>query len=164
MSDMTNKLTAWLTSYTSGLAWHNKLQNENTKLTYLPNFKKYCDFAKKNPEELINLKLEGLRNTGTPQEFQAEDLLENFIVSSTYPLSTIDGIRTAVLSFYRNNRRPLIEIVDVETPQSKQRTPKTEDIVALDNALTTLRDKPVLWFLVSAPVRLDTITKLKGVI
>jgi hypothetical protein len=110
---------------------------------------------------LINLKLEGLRNTGTTIEFQAEDLVEYFIASSTYPKSTIDGIRTAVLSFYRNNRRPLIEIVDVETPQSKQRTPKTEDSVDLDNALPTLRDKAILWFVASAPVRLDTLSKLK---
>jgi site-specific recombinase XerC len=88
-------------------------------------------------------------------------LLESFISSSTYPLSTKDGIRTAVLSFYKNNRRPLTEIVDVETPESKMRCPKTQDILDLENALTTLRDKALLWFIASAPVRLDTLTRLK---
>lgn len=162
MSNLTDALTEWLISFSSGLTWYNKLTNKNTKITYLPNFKKYCDYTKTDPEKLIELKLEGLRNTGTTKEYQAEDLLEHFLVSSTsYPLSTKDGIRTAVLSFYKNNRRPLAEIMDVETPESKQRTPKTEDIIDLDNALNSLRDKALLWFIASAPVRLDTLTLLK---
>jgi hypothetical protein len=64
-------------------------------------------------------------------------------VSSTYPLSTKDRIRTAVLNLYKNNRQqPLAEIMDVEAPESKQRSPKTEEIIDLDNALNSLRQSP----------------------
>jgi integrase len=65
-----------------------------------------------------------------------------------------------VISFYKNNRRSLNDIVDVSTPESKMRCPKTQDILDLENAFTTLRDKALIWFIASAPVRLETLTKL----
>src|SRR4030067_2349812 len=100
------------------MALFNKLQSENTKIAYLPNLKKYCDWVKKNPDQLIESKIEGLQSINTPKEFQAENLLETFISTSKFPLSVKDGIRTTVISFYKHNRRPLIEIMDVSTPES----------------------------------------------
>lgn len=83
-----------------------------------------------------------------------------FYYKSTYPKSTIDGIRTAVLSFYKANRRPLINIIDVVTPDSKDRTPKPNDIAELENSMSTLRDKAIVWFFASTPIRLRTLTRL----
>jgi hypothetical protein len=143
------------------MAWFNKLNAVNTKRTYLPNLKKYCDWAKKNPDELILLKIEGLQAINTPKEFQAENLLETFISTTKFSSAVKDSIRTTVISFYKNNRRPLIEIMDVSTPESKQRCPKTQDILDLENAFFSFRDKALLWFIASAPFRLDTLTKLK---
>jgi hypothetical protein len=60
---MTDSLTEWILSFNSGMAWYNKLNSANTKKAYLPNLKKYCDYTKTNPEQLITLKLEGLKNT-----------------------------------------------------------------------------------------------------
>lgn len=158
---MTDALEEWILQFNSGMAWFNKLNAENTKRTYLPNFKKYWDWAKKNPNELIQLKIEGLQSINTPKEFQAENLLETFISTAKYPLTVKDSIRTTVISFYKNNRRPLVEIMEVSTPESKKRCPKTQDISELENELTTSRDKALLWFIASAPFRLETITKLK---
>ena len=161
MSKMTDALEEWILQYNSGMAWFNKLQSENTKRTYLPNLKKYCDSTKQNPDQLIQLKIEGLQAINTPKEFQAENLLETFISTSKFPLTVKDGIRTTVVSFYKNNRRPLVEIMEISTPESKQRCPKSQDISELENAFTTSRDKALVWFIASAPFRLETITKLK---
>jgi len=158
---MTDALEEWILQYNSGMAWFNKLQSENTKRTYLPNLKKYCDSTKQNPDQLIQLKIEGLQAINTPKEFQAENLLETFISTSKFPLTVKDGIRTTVVSFYKNNRRPLVEIMEISTPESKQRCPKSQDISELENAFTTSRDKALVWFIASAPFRLETITKLK---
>lgn len=71
------------------------------------------------------------------------------------------NIRTATLSFYKANRRNLVNVVDVETPEAKKRCPKTQDIVDLDNAFNSLRDKAMLWFIASAPFRVETLTLLR---
>jgi site-specific recombinase XerD len=157
---MTDALEEWILQFNSGMAWFNKLDAVNTKRAYLPNLKKYCDAVKKNPDQLIELKIEGLQSINTPKEFQAENLLETFISIAKIPLSVKDSIRTTVISFYKNNRRPLLEIKEVSTPESKQRCPKSQDISELENAFTTSRDKALVWFIASAPFRLETITKL----
>ena len=84
---MTDALQDWILQFNSGMAWFNKLNSDSTKKTYLPNLKKYCDWAKKNPDELIQFKIEGLQSINTPKEFQAENLLETFISTTKFPLS-----------------------------------------------------------------------------
>jgi integrase len=158
---MTDALQEWILKFNSGMMWFNKLNSQATKDTYLPNLKKYCTWANKNPDELIQLKIEGLQAVNTPKEFQAENLFENFLSTAKYPLTVIDSIRTTVLSFYKNNRRPLIEIRDVDIPESKMRCPKSSDIPELENGFSFLRDKALLWFIASAPFRLETLTKLR---
>jgi integrase len=158
---MTDALQEWILQFNSGMMWFNKLNSQATKDTYLPNLKKYCTWANKNPDELIQLKIEGLQAVNTPKEFQAENLFENFLSTAKHPLTVIDSIRTTVLSFYKNNRRPLIEIRDVDIPESKMRCPKSSDIPELENGFSFLRDKALLWFVASAPFRLETLTKLR---
>ncbi len=158
---MTDAQEKWILSFSTGSAWYCKLNSEQSKRTYLPNFKRYCDWAKKNPDELIKLKVEGLQNINTEKEFQAENLLEKFLTATTHKPNVKKNIRTATLSFYKANRRNLVNVMDVETPEAKKRCPKTQDIVDLDNAFVSLRDKAMLWFIASAPFRVDTLTLLR---
>ena len=72
------KRKLWIESFPSGLKWINALPSKNTKIQYATYLKLYCDAVQKNPEELIALKIEGLKHTGDIEEFQAEDLLENY--------------------------------------------------------------------------------------
>jgi hypothetical protein len=106
------------------------------------------------------LKIEGLKAINTPKEFQAENLLETFLKTSKYKASINNAIRISIISFYKSNRRNLIDIAEVTTPESKHRCPKVQDILDLENAFTTSRDKAILWFLASAPFRVETLTKL----
>ncbi len=159
LSKMTDNLTEWILSFNSGTMWFNKFNSGSIK-TYLPHLKKYCDWANKNPDELIEFKIEGLQAVNTAKEFQAENLLEKFISTANYPLSVKQGIRATVLSFYKNNRRHLEEIKDVDTPESKHRCPKSQDIIDLENAMGFARDKFLVWFIASTPIRVETIPKL----
>ncbi len=127
----------------------------------MPNFKRYCEFTKLNPDELIALKIEGLQAINTGKEFQAETLLEKYLTNSTSTPSVKSLVRSIVISFYKANRRNLINIKEVETPEAKHRSPTTEEILALENNMNCARDKFLVWFLASSPLRLTSITKTK---
>jgi integrase len=163
MSKMTDELTAWLLSYESGRAWYNKLLSDVTKRVYLQQFKRYCDAVKKSPDELVDLKIEGLKSINTSREFQAENLLETFLSTSRLTPNMKDSVKTAVLSFYAKNRRRLEPDTaeNIQVPEPKKRCPSTQDLLELESAFTSLRDKALLWFVASAPFRLTSITRLK---
>ncbi|MGD0202759.1 MAG: hypothetical protein ABSC20_02485 [Candidatus Bathyarchaeia archaeon] len=166
MSRMTDDNKTWLLSFVSGQNFYNKkLKNSgDTETEYTRKLKHYCDWAKKNPDELIALKLEGLQNPATEKEFQAEELLENYLDNSGLTPSVQLGVLTAVKSFYSSTRgRDLAKDVgeNIEVPEAKKRTPSVDDCVKLENAMTCRRDKFLVWFLESCPVRKGTLRTLK---
>ena len=65
---MTEELTQWILQFQSGRAFFNKLNSDVTKRIYLKRLREYCDSVGKNPDELIQLKVEGLRNIGSSIE------------------------------------------------------------------------------------------------
>jgi len=160
---MTDDLTAWILQYNSGRVWFNKLVSQVTKCIYLKRFKIYCDSIGKNPDELIDLKIDGQKSIGTTREYQAENLLETFLSTSSLTSSMKVAVKTAVMSFYAKNRRRLEPDVaeNIDVPESKKRCPTINDLLELENHMPMLRDKALLWFLSSAPFRIGTIPKLK---
>ena len=65
-------------------------------------------------------------------------------------------------SFYKANWRELNSNVgkNLSLPEAKKRTPKMQDLLELDEAMSFQRDKAILWFLESAPFRQGTVTRL----
>jgi hypothetical protein len=47
------------------------------------------------------MKVEGLKAVNSSIEFQAETLLESFLISTKHKPTVKDSIRTTVLSFYK---------------------------------------------------------------
>jgi integrase len=158
---MIDDLIKWLKGFHSGQLWFVQLKSKETIRLYLPYLKAYCDATGKNPNELIHLKMEGQRQVGTNKEFQAEELHDIVITQLAVPDSVKSNISDAVKSFYKHNRRPLINVKKFDKPSPRERTPTLEDIMELDNVATTQRDKALLWLLTTAPFRESTITKLK---
>jgi len=160
---MTDDLTAWILNFVSGQKWYGKLNSDETKRIYLKNLKNYCDAVNKNPDQLIQLKMEGLKHVGEDSEFQAETLLETYLSTAKLTNDVKVGLKTSVISFYKHNRRHLEPDTasNIERGESKKRCPKIEDILDLENAMTTQRDKALLWFIASAPLRLSSISKLQ---
>lgn len=157
---MTEDLKKWVKGYRSGKVWLNKLRSEETIRVYLPNFKAYLDATGLNPENLLNLKLEGQRLVGTEREFQAEELHDSTIKEMKTTKSVKANISMAVISFYKHNRRPLVDVFKFERPEAKKRRPTIEDIEAIAEVATTRRDCALIWFLESTGFRDGTIPQL----
>jgi hypothetical protein len=180
MSKMTDANKAWLLSFVSGQNFYDKKckSSKDTETNYIGRIASYCFNVSKNPDELIALKLEGLQNPASTKEFQAEELLENFLRQPTYlkpdkegnkieaefTENTKKGLLAAVKSFYDSTRgRSLVPDVGdfIEIPEAKKNTPKVEDCLKLEEAMNTDRDKFLVWFLVSCPVRKGTLRQLR---
>ncbi len=179
MSKLTNQTREWLLSFESGKAFYDKKMknSKQTEQLYTMRLYEYCYNVNKTPDELIQLKLEGLQNPATIKEFAAEELLESFLRQDTlYRLkngkkvevpftdSSKIGMLAAVKSFYDSTRgRSLAKDTGafLEAPEAKKRTPTVEDCVKLEEAMTTDRDKFLVWFLQSVEVRVGTLRKLK---
>jgi len=160
LSKLTEDLKKWVKGYRSGKVWLNKLRSEETIRVYLPNFKAYLDATGLNPEKLLNLKLEGQRLVGTEKEFQAEELHDSTIKEMKTTKSVKANISMAVISFYKHNRRPLVDVFKFERPEAKKRRPTIEDIDAMAEVATTRRDCALIWFLESTGFRDGTIPQL----
>ena len=160
---MTEDTFPWMLNFTSAKNWLDTLRSEQTKEIYVLRLKMYCDGVGKNPDELIQLKIDGLTNVATAKEFQAESLLNNYLYHNNLTSNVQMAVLSAVKSFYKANWRELNSNVgtNIESPEPKKRTPKMQDIIELEDAMTYLRDKAILWFLESAPFRVGTLTKLK---
>jgi hypothetical protein len=132
LSKMVTSRIRWIKQFDSGRIWYNKLTSEETIRTYLRNLHRYCKAVGKNPDELIELKMEGQRNIGTPKEFQAENILESFFADTKLQESAKMALKTAVLSFYKHNRRELASNTasNITHPEYKQRCPEMQDILA----------------------------------
>ncbi len=163
MSKMTDNILAWLKSFPSSLKWLNTIKSKDTLAIYTKSLHLYCTAVNKNPDELIALKIEGLKNVASAIEFQAEDLLDNFLYDETTDLTI--NIKLAVLnatkSFYNANRRELNKVGEKLTkPEPEKRTPKMKDILEMEEAMTYQRDKSMLWFIESTSCRAGTVIKL----
>jgi len=160
---MTDNILPWLKSFPSSQKWINTIKSKETLYIYSQNFHHYCKAINKNPDELIALKIEGLKNVATAIEFQAEDMLDNFLYEENSPL-TINiklSVLNAVKSFYTANRRELSKVGEnIMRPEPKRRTPKMKDILEMEEVMTYQRDKAILWFIESTSCRAGTITKL----
>jgi len=161
---MSEEITPWLLKFESGKKWYNTFRSEATKALYIERLEHYCKTVAKNPDDLINLKIEGLKNINSEKEWQAEGLLDNYLYSSDTNLTIhLKSLAlSAVKSFYKANWRDLNPNAGskIELPEPKRRTPKLNDVLAMEDAVFHKRDKAILWFLESAPFRQGTLTKL----
>ena len=165
-SDKELQRAKWLNSFSSGQKWLEKIGSANTQKIFTDYFKRYCDYTKQTPDQLIALKVQGLQNVGTEKEFIAEDLLETFFRENKGMKPTARlMMRSTVFSFYKHNKRSLepstASNIKNETPESKKRKPSLDDLTALEGVMRTARDKAMLWFTASTSVRVGTLVLLK---
>ncbi len=162
MSDLTQANEKWVLSFESGRNWLPHLPSSSTKEPFIRHLKKYSLWAKMNPDELINFKIEGLKAVATEKEFQAERMLEKYLRQTGMTQSVAAYAKNAIISFYKHNWRELNSEVarDIEPPEAKKRTPKLEEIQELESNCTTARDRALIWFFPSTGFRIGTLTKL----
>ncbi len=160
MSDRQN----YIASFASGQKWLNCLPSLLTKTQYANYLKMYCEAVNKNPDELIQLKIEGLKHTGELNEFIAEDLLQEYLDKCTLSANAKLSLKNAVFSFYKWNRRALEKTtasnVKNEIQSAKSRTPTLNDIQEIEDVLIYQRDKALNRFIASTAFRVGTIQQL----
>jgi len=157
-------------SFESGRAFYDKKMrnSKQTEQLYALRLCEYCYNVNKTPDELIQLKLEGLQNPATEKEFAAEELLESFLRRKTlYRLkngkrvevpftdSSKISMLAAVKSFYDSTRgRSLAKDTGafLEAPEAKKRTPAVEDCVKLEEAMKLLTETN-FWFGSCSPLK-----------
>ena len=100
---MTEDTFPWMLNFTSAKNWLDTLRSEQTKEIYVLRLKMYCDGVGKNPDELIQLKIDGLTNVATAKEFQAESLLNNYLYHNNLTSNVQMAVLSAVKSFYKAN-------------------------------------------------------------
>lgn len=161
---MTDEQDSWIISYPSGRAWLNKLGSPRTKRIFTRYLKTYCDAVQKTPDELITIKIDGLKNVGTAKEWQAEDLLESFFAHCNMKPTAKLMLKNTVFSFYKHNRRALeaqtASNVKNEAPESKKRKPTLDDLKTLEISSHLARDKAIIWFMASTSCRVGTFALL----
>lgn len=152
MSKMTQDLEVWIQSFAEGKIWFNTLKSEQTKRSWIGRFFNYCQAVNMTPTQLIVLKLEGIKNTGTAKEWQSEQLMVNYLYNNLTSDNVRCSVKSAVRGFYHANWRDLNPNAgeDITQPEPKQRTPKMQDLIDLCDNMTFKRDKFLIWFLASA--------------
>jgi hypothetical protein len=83
LSKMTDDRLAWIKGFSTSNQWIQGIKSQNTLGSYVKYLYQYCQAVQKNPDELIALKVEGLRNVATEKEFKAEQLLNNYLYDNS---------------------------------------------------------------------------------
>ena len=155
----------YLQQFHSSKMWLTKIKSKSTKKRYARLLFKYCAETGYTPEELIMMKLEGMRNAGTQKEWQAEDLLESYLEEVKLKYNGKLIMKHAVISFYKKNRRQLAHDV-AEKYEQIPKEPETYNMPSIDDLEeigknATVRDEALEWFIESTSMRRGTVAKIK---
>jgi hypothetical protein len=171
LSKMTDEISPWLQGFASSKRWLDGIQSAETKEIYSNRFFNYCKAIGKNPDELLKMKptmveivqmMLQKKDIGAINENEAEATLDNYLYNANLTEHIKISILAATKSFYKANDRELKSSVGkkLSLPAPEPRTPKMQDILDMEQAMTSQRDRAVLWFVESAPFRQGTVTKL----
>lgn len=144
----------WVGQYEKVSVWISKLQNKESNAF---NLYRYCEWSRKNPNELLALK----ENT----DKEAEYLLDRFVADKTLNLTNHarNNIVMSVRSFYTHNYSDLAsEAGKVEVEKIRPyRLPTKQDIQKLRNAAYNPRDRSLVSFMASTAIARGTLPHLK---
>jgi hypothetical protein len=108
------------------------------------------------------LKKEGIKDV--VKIHQAERLMVDYLHHNPkFTPATRVSAKNAIKSFYSANWFSLEPASgeDITQPEPKQLCPTMQDLKELEDSMICKRDKAVLWFLASAPLRVGTLRKVK---
>jgi len=110
----------WVRSFKAGQRWLNSvlssgIGSEGSEKVYARNLKIFCDIVKKNPDELIQERLEQLKSDNELDKYAAEEQLQAVYlkIKNAGKPGVARMVWMAVKSFYKHNRVPL----QLQTPK-----------------------------------------------
>lgn len=148
---------AWAQQFESTKTYLAKLnadRDHKAQLLYV-----YCNWANKNPTELINLK-----ESRDPTHYDdAEKLLDRFVLEfKGLPESSIRNASITVCGFYSRNRRRLEKAGEVEyVPKKSQKKPSKQERFLLYQACYNPRDKSIILVPNCSAIATETLSHLR---
>jgi hypothetical protein len=150
----TTVLNEWACRFPSVLTWLQKLNG--TKPQRAVNLSYFCEWARKDPEQLLELK-------ANPACLDAERLVDRFTVESPFTRSTTWNAVTAVKSFFRKNYRQLqsecgkIDYVVCDSHVF----PDLAERLDVYHACFNQRDRALVGVVFTSGLALETFSRLK---
>jgi site-specific recombinase XerD len=146
------KALKWLKQFESGKRWLNtvkaaKTGSTQTQLEYAYRLRKFCNYAKKNPDHLIAERKEQLSEADEGQKRKTEELVNEFFNFQSEKSNRLSAkaYHGALRSFYKYNYVPL----RIETPRARSRkiNPITLEEFKQIDAIANPRDRALLRFM-----------------
>jgi site-specific recombinase XerC len=146
------KALEWLMNFETGRRWLNtvkaeKTGSEKTQLEYAYRLRKFCNYAKKNPDQLIAERKEQLGNEDEVEKRKTEELVRDFFnfQSSKSNRLSAKAYHGALRSFFKYNYLPL----RMETPRARSRkiNPVTLEEFKQIDTIANPRDRALLRFM-----------------
>jgi integrase len=162
---------AWAYGFKTARKWLTGVRARNTGSTYTERayasaLFKFCDWRKKNPDELITMHIEEVRTSGT--ETPTEDKLEEFCVmmEEAGKAKGKKGIKTTVVtrlhapikSFYRYNKTPLNMVTPRYATQPRQ--PHTTEQIKKLMQVANIRERAIIMFLKDSGISREDVIEL----
>lgn len=150
----------WITKILS-----RRTRSEGTAKIYLWHLKKFCEWAGKKPQELIEERLEDLKSQDEAVRRRHEELVTQYFahLESARGLSRNTALtaHAAIRSFYKANYVPL----NLETPESwttrQERVPTREEIARMVQAADGPMEAALIAFSAQSGQRVSVITSLR---
>ena len=151
---ITTILEQWANNYESTRTWLSKVNGVKRMRAY--DFQHICEFAEKNPDELLALK-------DSFESLTVEKLLDRFVIESRIPESLKWKTVIAVRSFFRCNYRQLqSEAGRMDyTVKKPQRCPSKKQRLELYKSCFNQRDRALICVIGCSAIAAETLTKLR---
>lgn len=167
----------WALQFDSSRRFSNSIKKQSTREIYMLYLNEFCTYSKKTPDELLKTKptmielmsmIQNHIDVSKVNPNEAEDLINDFLNTKRDTPTGAKGAKFAIISFFDFNNRALakntigtwIEII-TKPPRTPEAKDNWKDLRDLEDAMVTERDKAILWFLQSCPVRKGTLKQLK---
>lgn len=140
--------------------WMDGLANrkESTRELYRQNFERFCEWARKTPDELRRLKFEEDQKEKPWERTQVENLVRKFMeyLTNEVGLTNLNNPYYSIRSFFSSNGLPLnLNGGDAPINRSSQGStvPSAKDVKRVINSCEYLRDRCMVLFLKDSGLR-----------
>lgn len=162
------KIWKWAEQFDSVKYWLKTLANrsEGTKELYVYNFKFFCDYVGKNPDELIKQRDSDLKAKDPRDKYKIENNVKAYMATlerKGESFGSRNAKYAAIRSFFEQNYRKLDGLKRTDAPTGEnigKRIPEKSEIISAMNVAKCLRDRALISFAKDCGWRLGDIARL----
>jgi len=155
-------VTKDLTKYSSVDRWLNRVfadgvRSRSTQNLYLYFLGRFCQFTKKDPDQLIAERREHLKSSDELIKRQHEDLLTKWrlhLEETGLARSSASTAHNVIKSFYHNNYYPLEVKAPTSWPATKRKVPTPKELATMVDIASNSQDKAIIVCLAQSGISL----------